>query len=157
MGFYKGKPNRYNVYGFIEIPAGDHRVQIHKVSKEKFQTGTLCYEITLKVSGHHGKLWYYLWDNPEYPKWKDRDFSAFANSFQIPEQELENHKYWFGKSGAVRVVHNGKTEDDVCSCQYEAKVVCCLSGKERDCLPAWREAADDVAKTSSEIDATTIF
>lgn len=158
MDFYKGKPNRYNVYGFIEIPAGDHRVQISKVRKETSnKTGTICYEITLKVSGSHGKLWYYLWDNPEYPKWKVRDFSAFANSFQIPEQELENHKYWVGKSGAVRVVHNGKTEDDVCSCQYEAKVVCCLSGKERDCLPAWREAADDVTKTSSETDSTIIF
>lgn len=157
MGFYKGKPNRYNVYGFIEIPAGDHRVQISKVYKEKFQTGTLCYEITLKVSGYHGKLWYYLWDNPDYPERKVRDFSAFADSFQIPEQELENHKYWVGKNGAVRVVHNGKTEDDICSCQYESRVVCCLSGKQRDCLPVWREASDDVTKTSSETDSTTIF
>ena len=148
MGFFKGKPNRYNEYGFIEIPAGDHRVQICKVSKEKFRTGTLCYEITLKVSGHHGKLWYYLWDNPEYPERKEQDFSAFASSFQIQDQELENCKSWVGHSGAVRVAHNGRTEDDVCSCLYEARVIRCLSGDQRDYLPAWREAPDNMTEAS---------
>lgn len=143
MGFYKGKPNRYNVYNFIEIPTGDHRVQISKVSKEKFSTGTICYEITLKVSGHHGKLWYYLWDNPEYPERKASAFSKFANSFQISDQELENYKCWVGHSGAVRVVHDGKTKDDICSCQYEVRVACCLCGKSKDRLPTWTDASMD--------------
>lgn len=142
MGFYKGKPNRYNYHNFIEIPAGDHRVQISKVAKEKFRTGTMCYEITLKVSGHHGKLWFYLWDNPMYPDRKSRDFSAFANSFQIGGEDLENTKSWVGRFGAVRVAHNGKTEDEICSCEYEARVVCCLGGEQRDSLPPWRDATD---------------
>ena len=145
MGFYKGKPNRHNVYGFIEIPAGEHRVKISKVVPEKFRTGTVCYEITLNVSGYHGKLWYYLWDNPEYPERKARDFSAFANSFEISDQELEKPKNWVGKSGAVRVEHKSKIEDDVCACQYETRVVSCLCGESKDRLPAWTDAAIDKA------------
>lgn len=149
MDFYKGKPNRYNVYGFIEIPAGDHRVQISKVRKETSnKTGTICYEITLKVSGSHGKLWFYLWDNPKYPERKDKDFSAFSNSFQILDKELENQKYWVGKSGAVRVVHTKKIIDDVCACQYEARVVSCLYGESKDRLPAWTDATMDKSNLS---------
>lgn len=143
MGYWKSKPNRYNEYDFIEIPKGDHRVKIFNVSKEKFTTGTVCYEITLKVSGNHGKLWYYLWDNPKFPERKERDFSAFFKSFQIEDQDLDHYKSWKGHEGAVRVTYDCEKEETVYTYEYEARVCWCLYGEAKDRLPAWIEASMD--------------
>lgn len=143
MGYWKSKPNRYNEHNFIEIPEGDYRVKIFGVSRETFKTGTVCYEITLKVSGHHGKLWYYLWDNPNFPERKARDFFAFFKSFQIEDKDLKKYKSWKGHEGAVRVTHNYQKEDTFYSYEYEARVDCCLYGEVKDRLPAWSDAPTD--------------
>ena len=74
MGVWTSKPNTYNRTNFIEIPEGDHRVQITRVSVERFREQKKCFEITMKVSGYHGKVWYYLWYNPENIEWGEKKF-----------------------------------------------------------------------------------
>lgn len=134
------KPNTYKEHDFIEIPAGAHRVQITRVFREKFKSGKTCYEITLKVSGYHGKLWCQLWDDPNNSASKNaQDIMQFFDSFQIEDHDLAGYKKWVGKSGAVYVNHHDKYEKDLFDYEYGAKVAYFLTGKQRDNLPAWKE------------------
>ena len=134
------KPNTYKEHDFIEIPAGAHRVQITRVFREKFKSGKTCYEITLKISGYHGKLWCQLWDDPSDSASKNaQDIMQFFDSFQIESQNLDDYKNWVGKSGAVYVNHYDKYEKDDFDYKYCAKVACYLTGSQRDNLPAWKE------------------
>lgn len=144
MGFWKSKPNTYKEMNFIEIPAGDHRVQITNVSVERFKEQKKCFEITLKVSGYHGKVWYYLWYNPENIEWGEKKFFAFFESFQIENHDLSAYKNWVGKSGAIRITHWKKTSDADFDYNYEVHVVGCLFGKERDDLPPWTDAPNEL-------------
>ena len=140
MGYYSKNPNTYTQNNFIEIPEGNHRVKIFNVKVERFRFEKKCFEITLKVSGHHGKLWYYIWYNPDYKERTNRDFAMFFESFQIQDFDIKHYKDWIGKSGAVYVNHvvNRLTYDN-----YTATVVCCLTGEKRDKLPPWKEAPKD--------------
>lgn len=134
------KPNTYNEHDFIEIPAGAHRVQITRVFKEKFKSGKTCYEITLKVSGYHGKLWCQLWDDPNGGASKNaQEIMQFFDSFQIESQNLDDYKNWVGKSGAVYVNHYDRSIKDEFEYEYCAKVACYLTGNQRDSLPVWKE------------------
>ena len=141
MGYWS-KPNRYMEHSFIEIPEGSHRVRIVNVRIERFNKGKTCYNITLKVSGYHGLLWYHLWYDPENKFKNSEKFKQFFASFQIEDTELAKYKDWVGKAGAVYVSHydheQGKCE--LYAYEYEAKVTCCLSGRQRDRLPPWKEA-----------------
>lgn len=137
MGFYNSKPNTYVEHNFIEIPEGDHRVQICNVKVERFRFEKKCFEITLKVSGHHNKLWYYIWYNPETPERTNRDFAMFFESFQIQDFDIKNYKSWIGHSGAVNVAHSR----DILKLNYSAVIRYCLIGKHRDNLPPWRDAS----------------
>lgn len=143
MGYWKSKPNTHNEYNFIEIPQGDHRVVITRVSVERFGQKK-CFEITMKVSGHHGKLWHYLWYNPEHLEWGEKQFYSFFQSFQIENHDLDIYKQWVGRSGAVRVTHWKKDPEVEWDYKYESHVVCCLSGDDRDKLPPWAEAPADL-------------
>ena len=134
------KPNTYKEHDFIEIPAGAHRVQITRVYPERFKSGKTCYEITLKVSGYHGKLWCQLWDDPNDSTSKNaQDIMQFFDSFQIENRDLADYKNWAGKSGAVYVNHYDKYEKDDFDYKYCAKVACYLTGRQRDNLPAWQD------------------
>ena len=42
MGFYGNNPNTYVEYDFIEIPEGNHRVQIYNVKVERFKFEKKC-------------------------------------------------------------------------------------------------------------------
>ena len=134
------KPNTYKEYDFIEIPVGAHRVQITRVFREKFKSGKTCYEITLKVSGYHGKLWCQLWDDPNDSISKNtQEIIQFFESFQIENRDLAEYKNWVGKSGAVYVNHYDKYEKDMFDYKYCSKVAYYLTGRQRDNLPAWQD------------------
>lgn len=141
MGYWKSKPNCYNEHNFIEIPEGCHRVQIKNVRVERFNSGKKCYELTLKVSGYHGLLWFYLWEDPENSYNNAEKIYQFFDSFQIEDHDLKNYKNWVGKTGAVSVAHYDGVINGVWGRwhEYEAMVTGCLSGKQRDRLPLWKE------------------
>ena len=142
MGYWKSKPNCYNEHNFIEIPEGCHRVQIRNVRVEKFNSGKKCYELTLKVSGYHGLLWFYLWEDPENSYNNAEKISQFFDSFQIEDHDFAKYKNWVGKAGAVYVSHYDGMKYDLQGpwYKYEAKVTSCLVGIQRDALPPWCEA-----------------
>ena len=122
-------PNEYEESGFSIIPVGDHRVRINDVISKNSKAGNEMYEITLDVSGHGSKLWFYLVIDPTDSKKTNQRVGAFFDSFGITDYNLANYIRWKGKVGAVRVVHeeyNG---------EQQAKVRFCLSRKNQDKLP----------------------
>ena len=123
-------PNQYEEKtGFTIIPVGDHRVRIEDVISKKSNAGRDMFEITLAVSGHSSKLWYYLVLDPSDPKKTNQRIGDFFNSFGITDYNMANYSLWKGKVGAVRVIHeeyNG---------EQQAKVRFCLNRKNQDKLP----------------------
>ena len=137
-------PNDYEAKeGFSVIPVGDHRVRINDViSKKSKNTGNDMFEITLDVSGHGSKLWYYLVLDPADPKKTNQRIGDFFNSFGITDYNMANYSRWKGKVGAVRVVHeeyNG---------EQQAKVRFCLNRKNQDKLPPAKFNTEATASTS---------
>lgn len=132
MGYW-AKPNRFTYENFIEIPEGDHRVQISNVGVEEFNEGKKCFEIAFKVSGHHGKLWFYLWFDPNDKVKNAKKFKSFFNSFGIRDYNLTHYNDWIGKFGAVRVRHDQAD----CTCEREARVIFCIAGMRQMYLPPW--------------------
>lgn len=151
MGYFDHNPNTFTQYNFIEIPEGNHRVLICNVRVKNYRNEKKCFEIVLKVSGHHGKLWYYLWYNPEYPERTNRNFGMFFESFQIYDYDIKNYKKWIGKEGAVHIRHDYDVLKQTCT----TNVVCCLNSAKRDTLPPWKEGPTDMCydffKTSGQI------
>lgn len=122
-------PNEYEESSFSVIPAGDHRVRINDVISKKSKAGNDMYEITLDVSGHGSKLWFYLVIDPNDSKKTNQRVGSFFDSFGITDYNTANYIRWKGKVGAVRVVHeeyNG---------EQQANVRFCLSRKNQDKLP----------------------
>ena len=87
MALWKNRPNTYKHSGFIDIPEGDHRVRICRVEVERFSRKRKCFEITLEVSGYHGKLWHHLWYNPDRVVEFERTFRPFFYSFGIQDYD----------------------------------------------------------------------
>ena len=135
MACWKNKPNCYTQTGFIDIPEGDHRVRIDRVTVEKTRNGSKCFEISLSVSGYHGKLWHHIWYNPERLAECERNFYPFFYSFGIKDYDLSNYTKWKGATGAVRVGYESHTWYKV-----EAKYIQFLYGARRDKLPPWEDA-----------------
>jgi hypothetical protein len=122
-------PSQYEESNFSVIPVGDHRVRIEDVISKKSKAGNDMFEITLAVSGHSSRLWYYLVCDPSDTKKTNQRIGSFFDSFGITDYNMANYPRWKGKVGAVRVVHeeyNGDTQ---------AKVRFCLSRKNQDKLP----------------------
>ena len=123
-------PNQYEEKeGFSIIPVGDHRVRIEDVISKQSKSGRDMFEITLAVSGHSSRLWYYLVLDPADPKKTNQRIGDFFNSFGITDYNMANYPRWKGKVGAARVVHeefNGN---------QQAKVRFCLNRKNQDKLP----------------------
>lgn len=141
MGYYGKNPNTYTKENFFEIPQGNHRVKISKVRVERFNNKEgnekHCYEITLKVSGCPGKLWYYLWYHAGHLERSTREFEKFYDSFQIEDRDRAHYKDWVGKSGAVKVGHFYQWK-----C-YTTEVVSCLDREVVDKLPPWSDELDE--------------
>ena len=137
-------PNQYEEKeGFSIIPVGDHRVRIEDVISKQSKSGRDMFEITLAVSGHSSKLWYYLVLDPADPKKTNQRIGDFFNSFGITDYNMANYPRWKGKVGAVRVVHeeyNG---------EQQAKVRFCLSRKNQDKLPPAKFASAETATATN--------
>ena len=135
MGYWEN-PNCFKHQNFIEIPEGYHRVKIYNVDVEEFNEGKMCFEITLDVSGCHGKLYYYLWFDPAKQPQCAKKFMSFFRSFNIRDYKLRNYKDWKGKCGGVRVRHK------IDEYTKEVQVLYCLNGVARKMLPPWRDAPE---------------
>ena len=131
-------PSDYMANDFSPIPAGDHRVRICEVVEKTFNSGNEGFEITLEVSGHNSKLWYYLVLDRTDAKKTNQRIGTFFESFAIGDFDLSHYRGWVGKIGGVRVKHeeyNGQTQ---------AKVAFCISRKNQDKLPAWQQNANAI-------------
>jgi hypothetical protein len=132
--------------GFSIIPAGDHRVRIEDVISKKSKNGRDMFEITLAVSGHSSRLWYYLVLDPADPKKTNQRIGDFFNSFGITDFNMANYPRWKGKVGAVRVAHEEYNGEN------QAKVRFCLNRKNQDKLPPAKFAsavAENAAPTNN--------
>jgi hypothetical protein len=125
-------PADYSANDFAPIPAGDHRVRIFDVVERTFSSGNAGFEITLEVSGHSGKLWFYLVLDHSDPKKTNQRIGTFFESFGIGDFDLSHYRGWVGKIGGVRVKHEEYNGD------LKAKVAFCLSRKNQEKLPAWK-------------------
>ena len=127
--------NEYEEKSFSIIPEGDHRVRIADVEEKTFRSGNDGYEMTLEVSGHSSKLWFYLvLDNNDTKKTNQR-IGDFFKSFGIADPDLSHYRSWVGKVGAVKVYHedyNGNTS---------AKVRFCINKNAQEKLPEARFSA----------------
>ena len=137
-------PNQYEEKeGFSIIPVGDHRVRIEDVISKQSKSGRDMFEITLAVSGHSSRLWYYLVLDPADPKKTNQRIGDFFNSFGITDYNMANYSRWKGKVGAVRVVHeeyNG---------EQQAKVRFCLNRKNQDKLPPAKFASAEATASTA--------
>ena len=136
-------PNQYEANDFQIIPVGDHRVRIEDVISKKSKSGNDMFEITLSVSNHSSKLWYYLVLDPSDPKKTNQRIGSFFDSFGITDYVMTNYPRWKGKVGAVRVKHedyNGTTSP---------KVAFCLNRKNQDKLPPAKFASAETATATN--------
>lgn len=137
-------PNQYEEKeGFSIIPVGDHRVRIEDVISKQSKSGRDMFEITLAVSGHSSRLWYYLVLDPADPKKTNQRIGDFFNSFGITDYNMANYPRWKGKVGAVRVVHEEYNGEN------QAKVRFCLNRKNQDKLPPAKFNTEATASATS--------
>ena len=132
MATWNFDANQYEAKDFAVIPAGDHRVRIADVEEKVSKNGNEMYEITLTVSGHNSKLWFYLVLDKNDPKKTNQRIGEFFDSFSIADRSMGSGKQWIGKVGAVRVKHeeyNG---------EQQAKVAYVINRKKQDKLEPWK-------------------
>lgn len=125
-------PSQYQERNFELIPVGDYRLRIADVVEKTFKSGNSGYEITMDVSGHASKVWFYLvLDNSNHAQTNQR-LGEFFDSFGIKSFTTGTGKQWVGAVGAGRIKHdeyNGKTS---------AKVAYLIARNRQDKLPAWQ-------------------
>lgn len=141
MANWTFNPNEYTASEFSIIPAGDHRVRINEVVEKTFNSGNEGFEITLDVSGHNGKLWFYLVLDRNDTKKTNQRIGTFFESFGIGDFDLSHYRGWIGKIGGVRVKHEEYNGNQT------AKVAFCLSRKNQEKLPAWKGDAPTATAT----------
>ena len=121
---------QYEAKEFSIIPTGDHRVRINEVVEKTFNSGNSGFEITLDVSGHGGKLWFYLVLDANDVKKTNQRIGDFFESFGITDPALAHYRAWIGKVGGVRVKHEEYNGNQ------SAKVAFCLNKRNQEKLPA---------------------
>lgn len=128
---------------FKPVPVGDHRVRIEEAEETTSKAGNPMIKMTLKASGHNGKLFYYMVFDPANRQMTNKKLGDIYESFQIPEGTMEL-LYWIGKVGAAHIKH----ED------YEgkptARIAWFLTRRKQDGLPPWQEADNGTCKTFGE-------
>lgn len=125
-------PSQYQERNFELIPVGDYRLRIADVVEKTFKSGNSGYEITMDVSGHASKVWFYLVLDASNPAQTNQRLGEFFDSFGITNKTTGTGKQWVGSVGAGRIKHdeyNGKTS---------AKVAYLIARNRQDKLPAWQ-------------------
>lgn len=137
-------PSQYQERNFELIPVGDYRLRIADVTEKTFKSGNPGYEITMDVSGHASKVWFYLvLDNSNHAQTNQR-LGEFFDSFGIKTFTTGTGKQWVGAVGAGRIKHdeyNGKTS---------AKVAYLIARNRQDKLPAWQGQAQTQAAPAAQ-------
>ena len=132
MANWTFNPAEYSANDFAPIPTGDHRVRINDVVLKTFGSGNEGFEVILDVSGHSGKLWFYLVLDHSDSKKTNQRIGTFFESFGITDFDLSHYRGWIGKIGGVRVKHEEYNGEN------RAKVAFCISRKNQEKLPAWK-------------------
>ena len=131
-------PSQYSERNFELIPVGDYRLRIAEVTEKTFKSGNSGYEITMDVSGHASKVWFYLVIDPSNPAQTNQRIGEFFDSFAINGVSMGSGKQWVGAVGAGRIKHdeyNGKTS---------AKVAYLIARNRQDKLPMWQNVGATV-------------
>lgn len=137
-------PSQYSERNFELIPAGDYRLRIAEVTEKTFKSGNSGYEITMDVSGHASKIWFYLVIDPSNPAQTNQRIGEFFDSFAIKGVSMGSGKQWVGAVGAGRIKHdeyNGKTS---------AKVAYLIARNRQDKLPVWQNAGATTAPVAQD-------
>ncbi|MBR1740014.1 MAG: DUF669 domain-containing protein [Ruminococcus sp.] len=132
-------PEEYSV-----LAAGDYRVRIAQAEEKTSQSGNEMVKLTLDVSGHNCKLWYYLVvtaDRAQTTKAFGRFFESFGLNGNDPNI-AKNPQAWIGATGAARV----KQEDY--NGEKQAKVAYLLDKKRQATLPNWIEPQNAQAQSA---------
>lgn len=132
-------PSQYKEKDFAIIPIGDHRARIADVVEKKFNSGNEGYEITLEINGYNSKVWFYLVLDSSDPAKTNQKIGDFFDSFGITNYAMGSGKQWIGSVGAVRIKHEDYKGNP------SAKVAYCLSKKNQEKLPAWKNTATTTA------------
>jgi hypothetical protein len=125
-------PSQYQEKNFELIPVGDYRMRIADVVEKTFKSGNPGYEITMDVSGHASKVWFYLVLDASNSAQTNQRIGEFFDSFDIKGTAMGSGKQWVGAVGAGRIKHdeyNGKTS---------AKVAYLIARNRQDKLPVWQ-------------------
>lgn len=137
-------PSQYQERNFELIPAGDYRLRIADVVEKTFKSGNSGYEITMDVSGHASKVWFYLVLDASNPAQTNQRLGEFFDSFGIKSFATGTGKQWVGSVGAGRIKHdeyNGKTS---------AKVAYLIARNRQDKLHAWQGQAQTQAAPQAQ-------
>jgi hypothetical protein len=136
-------PSQYQEKNFAIIPVGDYRARVADVVEKTFSSGNPGYEITLDISGHNSKLWFYLVLDASNPQQTNQRIGDFFNSFGITNPAMGTGKQWIGSVGAVRVKHDTYNGDT------KPKVAYCIAKNRQDKLPAWQNPTGGAAPTAA--------
>ena len=121
---------------FKPVPVGFHRVRIEEIEEMYSKTGKLMIKMSLKASGHSGKVFHYIVFDKENSRMTNKNLGDVFESFKIPDGEMNTLK-WKGKVGAAYIKHR----------EHEGKMYATVSyflTQKRQAeseLPAWVETS----------------
>lgn len=130
----------YKENDFAPLKPGDYRVRIAEAEETTSSKGNDMIKLTLDVSGHGSKLWFYLVFLPDNPQMVNQRLGQIFSSFGITPGDM-NVENWKGKVGAARVVH------EMYNGEAQARVKYFLTKEKQATLPAWEEAPGKASVT----------
>ena len=142
---WKFNADDYKENDFKPLDPGDYRVRIAEAEETTAKSsGNDMIKLTLDVSGHASRLWYYLVLSPDNPQRVNQKLGQIFSSFGITPGDM-NVANWVGKVGACRTKHdqyNGETK---------AVVSYFLSKEKQETLPPWQEAPGKASVTGNTL------
>ena len=142
---WKFNPEDYNPDRFELVPPGDYRVRIEDAEETSSKSGYPMINLTLKVSGHNGKVWHYMVfmsDSEQHARMTNDNLGRIFDSFGLALGDL-NLEHWKGKVGAAEIKNEPDNKNNL-----RAVVSYFIQRVKQDELPAWQEHS--VAKIEPE-------